>query len=501
MTHKFILLILFALSTSFTCASEPDSTEVDHFSEWQLLKRESWDNPALHGKAFQSDYSELALSLNYKKQSSAFVLQQGTGHTLYNINAQTFLRLSNLTSVWGQAGYETGSKRGIRFNSVADYDLLQPYILADTDGGKTRNECYTIEGGYATQKNKWLLGAEMLFRAEHEYRTFDPRIRAIVTDLTLRFGLGREFKTYNLGFGADLNIYKQTDNVKFFREVGNIPEYQLTGLGTVYSRFSGEVNNLYYKGGGFTLRLNMMPIHDNGLFGNIDASSHHYERIATSFNSLPLTKLYRETLHAQFGWKQENKLHIALFTETTFTRRLGDENIVGSSQSNNYPILTTLTMYKNNITDASVNAMVGMHKQTDWHIRLRTGYLKNKEEYVTPHRKMSYSVLHTELSGQFLKNFGQHWTVNVSVSGQYIKNLDSTMSIPVAITEPVLISMLNYNYQYLKADYTLIQSKIRILRKIKNTRYKAFAEISGGTTLCSEKGNETQTKMTLGFTF
>ena len=218
-------------------------------------------------------------------------------------------------------------------------------------------------------------------------------------------------------------------------------------------------------------------------------------------NALPLTKLYRETLHAQFGWKNENKLHFALFAETTFTRRLGDENIAGSSQSNNYPILTTLTMYKNNITDASVNAMVGMHKQTDWHIRLRTGYLKNKEEYVTPHREMSYSVLHTELSGQLLKNFGRHWTVNVSVSGQYIKNLDSTMNIPIATTEPVLISMLNYNYQYLKADYTLIQSKIRILRKIKNTRYKAFAEISGGTTLCSEKGNETQTKMTLGFTF
>lgn len=501
MKRHLLSIVLCITVCGFMQASEPDSVMVDHFSSWQLLNVESWKNAALHGQAYPTDYSDVALSIDYSRQNSAFVLQEGKGHTLFNICATTYLRLSDNTAVWGNASYRTGAKRGIRFNSVADYELLQPYILADTDGGKTKNERYTIEGGYGTKLNRWLLGGEVLFRAEHEYRTYDPRIRAIVTDLTLRAGAAYEAADYRWGAAGELNIYKQTDDVKFMRELGNIPEYQLTGHGTVYARFSGEVNNLYYKGGGFTLRLNAIPSSGNGMYANVDAGKYHYERIAASYNSLPLTKLYREEVHAEIGWKQQAKAHLAVFADMKYTRRLGDENIVGSSLSNNFPILTTLTMYKNNIYDASLNAVYGQLRNTDWHIWFKTGYLKNNEQYVTPKREIDYSRFYTELRGQLITNIAKQTTISATAHGAFIKNLDSKMNIPVVNTEPALLSMLDYNYRYIKAHYTLLNASLRAHHRIKKTPYGVFAEIAGATILSSEKARQTQARLSLGFTF
>lgn len=82
------------------------------------------------------------------------------------------------------------------------------------------------------------------------------------------------------GAAAELNIYKQTDDVTFMREEGVIAEYQLTGLGATYARFSGEVNRLYYKGGGVRLLLNLQPESGNGFFANLSMGEHSYERIA-----------------------------------------------------------------------------------------------------------------------------------------------------------------------------------------------------------------------------
>lgn len=75
----------------------------------------------------------------------------------------------------------TGKQYQVSWNSSSDYDLLNPYILADTLGGDTHCERYGFQGGYAVSKGKFQLGIEAIFRAEHEYRNVDPRMRGIVT--------------------------------------------------------------------------------------------------------------------------------------------------------------------------------------------------------------------------------------------------------------------------------------------------------------------------------
>lgn len=482
-------------------AAEPDSVLAEHHSLWNRLNQDAWKNPALHGAAFGSDYSQLAVDVDYLNQTDAFVWQKGTGHTRYQVEAETYLRLSDRTAVWGKASYLTGHNRHIKWSSVSDYELIEPYILADTLGGRTETERYVFEGGYATRINKLLLGGEMMFRAEHEYRTTDPRMRAIVSDLTLRAGAAYQTEKYHWGAAFEANIYKQTDNVTFYRETGVIPEFQMTGLGAIYVRFSGEVNNLYFNGGGTQLYLNASPVNGHGLFGNITLAQHRYERIAASLNSLPLTKLYRHEAHLQAGWKQSEQHDAAIYVDASYTRRLGDENMVGSSQSNNYPILTTLTMYKNDIVDASINALYGSGQQAVWHVMLKAGYQQNNEKYVEPERKMSYSRIYGMLGGQLMTGLCERTTLTCRLNATYIKNADSELSIPVLNTEKAAVEMLNHNYRYLKADYTTVDASVRADHTLANSRYGIFAELHGGAVFCSVSEQELRLSLKLGMTF
>ena len=498
---KLILHIILMGVATHAIAAQPDSLLAEHLTLLNSLNSETWKNPALHGIAFNTDFSQLTIDVKYKHQTDAFVLQKGTGNTHYQAEAETFLKLSDRTAVWGKASYMTGHNRQIKWSSVSDYELIEPYILADTLGGRTESERYVFEGGYATKLNKLLLGAEMMFRAEHEYRTTDPRMRAIVSDLTLRGGAAYETGSYHLGAAIEANIYKQTDNVTFYRETGVIPEFQMTGLGAVYVRFSGEVNNLYYNGGGMQLYLNASPRNNNGLFGNITLGEHRYERIAASLNSLPLTKLYREEARLQAGWKHHSKHNAAIYADIWYTRRIGDENMVGSSQSNNYPILTTLTMYKNDILDACINALYGVNNHSTWNIMLKTGYQQNNEKYVEPERKMGYSLIYAHIGSQLITGIGKKSTLTCSLNASYKKNVDSEKSIPLLNTEAAAVQMLNHNYNYMKAEYTTINADIRADHTIAKSNFGIFAKLHGGITLCSENEQETMFSVALGMTF
>ena len=253
MRNRHIITALLMLVSLKSHAADTDSTLVEHTGLWQRVGELSCQNPALHGIAYRTTFSQLYLQADWQHQSLAFIPEKGDGYLLPAAHVDTYLRLNDHSTAWGHASYMNGQQRHIRWNSTSDYDLLEPYILADTVGGDTQHERYVFEGGYATQLNRWLLGAEMLFRADHEYRDIDPRMRGIANELILRLGASRQWCHYHWAFGFEGSVYKQRNTVEFYRELGVVPEYQMTGLGTDYARFSGDKRALQYDGGGVRL--------------------------------------------------------------------------------------------------------------------------------------------------------------------------------------------------------------------------------------------------------
>ena len=167
MRKTFITLLTLAASLT-AGASDADSTLAEHLGMWQSVRSEAILNPALHATAYNSSFSQLYMQAAIRRQSEAFEQEKGDGSFHPELRVESFLRLSERTAVWGEAGYMNGRQRNIRWNSTSDYDLLKPYILADTLGGDTRLERYLFSGGYATRLDNWLLGAEMLLRADQE---------------------------------------------------------------------------------------------------------------------------------------------------------------------------------------------------------------------------------------------------------------------------------------------------------------------------------------------
>ena len=498
MKRLFLLIIIFMAFKINATASNADSALVEHTSLGQLTMLEAMRNPALHGAGYQTPFSQLSLGIDLMHQSQAFVLEKGTGYTLPYIKVDTYHHLNGHSAVWGNASYMTGKQHNIKWNSTSDYDLLQPYILADTMGGDTRREQYSISGGYATTINKWLLGADMHVRAEQEYRSRDPRMRGIVTDLTLRLGGGYDVKRYRLGAAVEGNIYKQTNSVAFYREEGVIPEYQMTGLGTEYSRFSGDKRSLYYDGGGLAVMLHASPINHNGPYADVTLDEHRYHRKLAEYNSMPLTDLYNEHVGATIGWKQDKNVRLAVFGHADYTRRTGNEHVGGTSDARYFPVIACLTMYKSHLLDTYAGALYG---RGNWYISLTAGYSEVSEEYVYPHRQMETNHFYGKLRGQCFIRPADKWLLTVDAQVSHYANTGDKLQMPLANMDAAFTHFIQHKHQFATANYTDFGAKVRADYALKQSRYGLFAEAAGGMILCSASEHQTALHCSIGITF
>lgn len=493
-----IIILLIILSTVTAQAQVPDSAVVERSSLWRATEQAAWINPAIHKDAFRHSRTEIGVSLSQRNESKPFTPELGDGHTLPSLEVNTFLRLSERTSVWGSAAYMNGTVRDIKWNSSSDYEKLKPYILADTIGGDTKKEGYYFTGAYATELNKFALGAELLFSAEHEYRDRDPRMRGITTDLTMRAGAAREIASHKLGLSLEGNIYKQTNNVDFYNELGVSTEYQMTGLGTYYARFSGDKRRLYFNGGGLSIAASALPVSGNGLYADILLRQRRYHRVLADYNSMPLTDIYDEHIAANVGWKRSANSRTALFLHAEHTRRSGDERIGGKSEVNSYPTIGKLTMYKSRFTDLHAGAIYG---RKTWNTQLNLGYVSQEEQYAYPKRELSAAHLFALAKGQIFLQPGKATTLRIDAQAAFYANIDKKIDMPFADLSIPITDYVNHKYDFTKAGITSFGAGIRADHKLKNPKYAVFAELNAATDISAAHANRFLLNISLGAAF
>ena len=506
MKNAIFILILLIAGCTVASAQEVDSVSqnsrfaiAEHQALFNDVHKISWRNPAMMESAYNHSLTQFQITADWQKKSAPFVLQKGSGHFLASVKADSYIRLGKNSAVWGKASYTTGKTRDIKWNSVADYDLLEPDILGDTIGGNTRSEKYIFEGGYSTHRGRWHLGGEMLFRAEQEYRKVDPRMRSIVSDLTLRAGAGYDIALYTLGFSFQGNIYRQTNSVDFYKPLGSIPEYQLMGLGEVYTRFSGDINDLIFKGGGIRLQLDLTPNNAySGIIANLWVSQHSYERVARLLNSLPLTTLYNKEVGIRAGWKHSGDLDYALWADYQFNRRSSDQHLAGTSSSQIYPVIAHLTMFKNYIINTSLNAIIGHKGTTSWWAKASGGYTGNRQHFVFPRRTMKYGHAFGQVEGQLIHNASKNWTITTQLEGSYYACVNDYLLLPLANMEPHFIDMIEHNYNVLKSNFTNVGARLRADYRVGHSRYSIFGELQYDITIVSNHEYQNHFVVSLG---
>lgn len=492
MRNRHIITVLLMLVGLTSHAADTDSTLVEHTGLWQSVGELTRQNPALHGVAFSTPFSQLYLQADWQHQSQAFVPEKGDGYLLPAAHVDTYLRLNDHSTAWGHASYMSGQQYHIRWNSTSDYDLLEPYILADTVGGNTQRECYVFEGGYALQTGSWLLGAEMLFRANHEYRDVDPRMRGIANELTLRLGASHQWYNYHWALGFEGSVYKQRNTVEFYRELGVVPEYQMTGLGTDYARFSGDKRALQYDGGGVRLLFDVTPQQKDGLFAHLALGESRYHRMVTENYILPLTDLYTHSIEGRAGLMGP----LSVYADASYTKRSGDEHIIGTSATTSFPDLGVLTMYKNHRVSTSLTAL---YAATRWQTKARVGYQSNRQEYAYPERRMNSAHAFAELTGMTFHKPANQMLLTYALTVAHRHGLSNDLTMPFADMSPAFIEKARHTYAFAKADYTDLQAQARCDYQLKD--YGLFVSIHAGYTTCSADAHQVTSRLSLGITF
>lgn len=313
--------------------------------------------PWLNGTVVQTGY-------NWAKEKNSVLMQNGDGLSMGEFKASSLKKLGTDAVAEGGVSYQRGVKKNVVWNSTSDFELLYPYIMADTVGGNLQKEQYQFYGRYAGAiGNNWKYGLSGSYRALHEYRQTDPRPRNISSDLSVSVSAGRLVGAgHILSLKASYRRYHQLQAVTFMNPRGaNTAEFHMTGLASTFGRFTGtgDFTNLRYRGTGFSLAAMIQPLGVNGFSAGISYQSFKTVRHLVNQNEVPYTKLLTQDAEAfaSFRHKGEGFSYGAII-KLAYELRLGSEAVVPAILSSGIDDIPWLSRYRNRMPSASVTGVL-----------------------------------------------------------------------------------------------------------------------------------------------
>lgn len=166
------------------------------------------ESPAMMLYRSEQSLSQISLRIDLRREQEALLQPLGDGAFDGGFYAESYRRLSERSATWADARYVRGNRRNVCWNSTADYLLLYPCITADSAGGNLSTEEYAFGGGYVHRVGRFDLAIRGDYRAGQEYRQVDPRPHNVVSDFTIKLGVGMQFPQYVWGWtcrGGSIN--------------------------------------------------------------------------------------------------------------------------------------------------------------------------------------------------------------------------------------------------------------------------------------------------------
>lgn len=367
-----------------------------------------YDNPAMQSGRYATSLNRLAVGYDNRHATVPPLLEQGDGTVLWGGGAEAWLTKGR-TTLFGSAHYDKGTERNVRYCETEHYDLLYPYVMADTVGGGRSNiEDYDFRGGFAVRLSpRWVIGAAGRYTARMDYRTVDPRPKNLTGDLSISAGVQwRPWQRYAVGLSAAFRRYKQTNQVKFYDEVSIPATYHLTGLGTDYYRFRGENTSTYYKGTGGSFAVQLMPavLASGGAFASAGYSYLDIDKVISSLNELPLVRLQTSVQTAQAGYMlAAGSNTFGVRVDERYERRSGTENIFGSAASNIYPQIASAPQYVLESTRVMATLLWQYHEgRQQYNAELSLGRCSARERHADPYRRLRHAATQGALKAEAL---------------------------------------------------------------------------------------------------
>lgn len=427
----------------------------------------------------RKNYTALS-GMYYNSKEKNTIQQRGNGMDHYSFNVLSNFSIDSLNYVWGNVSYKNGTRKNVKWNESSDYHKIFPYVMADSVGGNLSIEEYYIQGGYNRKMNKFNFGIKADYRALMEYRNRDPRPKNIISDLNFGLGVSSQITSEKIiSLNVLLNKYTQSNELKFFNELGNPEVFHFNGLGIYSNLFRNNNKRVYFDGNGYGFQLAYLNSSKKGLMGSVGFTTTSIEKILTELQSLVASTTDENKFMLNISYSTPD---LAIFKgvrlSSQFRNRKGTENIFFNETSSNYKKIGEATRYHYDekiIELSSLFELIKNQKIKNLSLSPSIKYFSSIEKYTEPSIKQNIEKLIVGLNSNLFYQLNDKTLINLKVDLGVNQNLTNQWLTNYNYPKQSIEEMMNQNWTYLTADYWFINFAYRH-NYVVNNRYTIFLE-------------------------
>lgn len=487
--------MLYAQDSTVSSLIRENSSPLTAFIE------EYYSSPSLKSHERRNSFSQIDASY-FDSDQDLFISQEGSGRQGFRVDARSYLKNSQASTLWGNAFYVNEKIKSVSYNESSDYDLIYPYVMADTIGGDLSSETYFFSGGLSKQLGSFEYGLEASFRGTQAYRDRDPRPKNIISDINASLSIATNaWRNYRTSADLNLRKYDQENTLDFVSELGAPLIFHDAGLGVYNNILAGSRNLAYYRGYTFGGQLNLIPINRNGFVAQIGYHQFSFNKDLSSVADA-VGQVNDQQINALLGYLQTTEdYNLSLKLIGIHKNRDGTEAKFDNRNSNNFlQKVSEDIRYRNIQNQLRLEGMYGRSSDAfDFYIHGKVGYFEDDQDYISPDRSLNYSNLLLGLNFTGIKPINKS-LLTAQIGAQKLQNLDAGYFWNDANPESGIYEMLTSNYQYLTSSSFQISGKLRVDYPFPNN-LNFFVQAAGNYTNFTDDYRGKQFVVSTGFVF
>lgn len=447
MRKRHLVLVIMILFMNISFAEEHrGKTNIDN--PLSVFFSSLYNNPATKRYLYRSSFWDINTAFRLDKGST--IVQNGDKTSTFLINTHSYLKRDDKL-FYGDLQFKKGKRKNVLWCESSDYELLDPYVLADSDGDIMNLEEYFFLGGLSKQVGSLNYGLEASYRARYEYRLVDPRPRNIVSQFNIKLGGAIDLFEYNI-LGVDIcyGKYSQQNEIKLFKNDAKQKIYHMKGFGyydMMFSKVYGELK-VYHDIQSWSGSVQYFSKGREGVFAQVSFKKSVLEQDLDKFNDINIFQLKTNILKTEVGYSLDNYLFTKIYAR--LNTRSGFENIYENISFNNYRFTTVYNNYKSFVCELG-NSYLFLFDDKKQNIGIDISYLRDKREYISSHSLQDISSVNSIVTYGIRKS-----SFSTDLFIGYSKNLSSKINLNDNMMAPMVKDeMLLPNYDYLSSDKIL----------------------------------------------
>ncbi|WP_410881516.1 DUF6850 family outer membrane beta-barrel protein [Myroides sp. DW712] len=457
--------LFFFFTFAWTYGQQTDSLALkikDNQDVIYQFRKSLYDNPAAYLNYRQYNLTSFDLSKEVSKKSTTLA-QEGKNVERLFFRANAFNRLDEKSAVWGNASYNQGKRQNIQWNESADYELIFPYVVADSVGGDMKFENYEIQGGYVQQIGKYNIGVSGFYKAKLEYRNVDPRPKNLATQVGGSLGGSRNFdQNFSIGIQLEIEKYTQKHNMSFYSPTGFPVIYEMNGMGNFNNLLKGKRRQAFYDGWKYGTSFQIYETQQNKWFLTGGIHVFNFEKLLPEFYDVQASKakdiLYKLTAGK---WFEFNTTTVGVLFYGSKQTRKGTENLFVNETTTNFIKIGQEERYRYEESQVQLSGVWKYQEsRNEYSVWPFVGWTQQIERYAQPYSKTEVQSINFGVHAQWLHTFrnGSLLTVEPSLQQKQVQNEKAILTYGVS---NAINQMLLDNYEVQIADYWMGSYKIK----------------------------------------